>query len=187
VEDPIEYVHTPISAIVSQREIGTHVASYAAALEGAARSDADVFVIGEIRDVETLRHAIAIALGGRLVMATVNAKSASAAALRLVQAFPPGERADARTDLVASLQLVIGQRLLPGTDRLRPELALEVAPRHDLARGLAARSSEESLADLVKRGRVTRQTAMDHADSPPDLEELLVAHSPAVEKAQETS
>src|SRR5204863_3012765 len=93
IEDPLEFVHHRKRAVVSQREIGSHARTCSAAIDAAVREDADVIVIGELRDAETVRLAIMASEAGHLVLATMNAPSAAKTIDRLVESFPGTEQA----------------------------------------------------------------------------------------------
>jgi twitching motility protein PilT len=113
VEDPVEFVHPPKKAMMTQREVGTHTQSFATALKAALREDPDVIVVGELRDTETVRMALAASETGHLVLGTMNTPSAAKTIDRLIDLFPPADQAQVRMTLAGGLHLVISQRLLP--------------------------------------------------------------------------
>jgi twitching motility protein PilT len=113
LEDPIEFVHGPKGCLINQREIGRHTNSFASALRGALREDPDVIVVGEMRDLETIRLAIEASETGHLVIGTMNTSSAAKTVDRIVEAFPVGEQAQVRVMLSETLKVVIAQSLLP--------------------------------------------------------------------------
>jgi twitching motility protein PilT len=113
IEDPIEYVHRHKVAVVDQRQVGSDVPSFAAALRVVFREDPDVVLIGEMRDPETISAALTIAETGHLVLATLHTNDASQAIDRVVDAVPAGAQEQARTQLAACLSGVVYQRLLP--------------------------------------------------------------------------
>jgi len=115
VEDPIEFVHPERTALIHQREVGRHAPTFSRALRSALREDPDVVVVGELRDLETIRMALTAAETGHLVMATMHTTSAPAVVERLVKAFPPEERPQVRMSLSESLQWVVSQSLVPST------------------------------------------------------------------------
>jgi twitching motility protein PilT len=126
LEDPIEFVHNRIRAVVRQREVGVHVESFAAGLRDALREDPDVILVGEMRDLETISLAITAAETGHLVLSTLHTTRAHAAVDRIIDVFPEGRQAQIRLQLADSLRAVVTQRLLPqlgGTGRIA---ALEV-------------------------------------------------------------
>ena len=112
VEDPIEFRHTHIKSVITQREIGADVPSFSEALRRALRQDPDVILVGEMRDLETMSIALSAAETGHLVMATLHTNSAYSTITRIVDAFPPGQQETVRTQLAAALNLVLCQSLL---------------------------------------------------------------------------
>ena len=117
VEDPIEYVHPRKRSMISQREVGTHTKSFAAALKGSLREDPDVIVVGELRDTETVRMALSASETGHLVIGTMNTPNAAKTIERLIDLFPPGDQPQVRMTLAGGLRLIVSQRLVPSADR----------------------------------------------------------------------
>lgn len=113
IEDPIEYVHRDINAIVVQRQVGVHVQSFDRALLSALREDPDVIVVGELRDLETIRLALTAAETGHLVMGTMHTTSAALTVSRIVGAFPASQQWQVRAMLADSIKAIIAQQLLP--------------------------------------------------------------------------
>ena len=113
IEDPIEFVHSSRRCLVTQRQVGRDTPSFAAALRAALREDPDVILIGEMRDLETIRLALTAAETGHLVLATLHTSSAPKTVDRIIDAFPGGERESVRALFAESLQAVVSQRLLP--------------------------------------------------------------------------
>jgi twitching motility protein PilT len=113
LEDPIEYEHAPKKALVHQREIGTHAASFADGLRAALRESPDVIVVGELRDKETIAIALTAAETGHLVIGTLHAPNAAGAVDRIIDVFPEHQQRQVRTQLAAALRTVITQHLLP--------------------------------------------------------------------------
>lgn len=153
IEEPIEFVHTGKRSIVTQREVPTHAPSRAAALLASLHEDVDVLVPGEISDLASARHAIAAADNGTLVLATVTCLDAGSAVDRIVDFFPVDERAEARARLAGTLRLVVGQRLVPGVDRLRMHVAIEVLPSSMALYQLVRNGETSRIASLESRGR----------------------------------
>ncbi len=121
IEDPIEYVHQNNQCIIHQRELYTDVPSFACALRDSLRADPDVILVGEVRDLDTMRTAIAAAETGHLVFSTLHSRDCISTVNRLVGAFPAGEQAQIRQQLASTLRAVVSQRLLPsaaGTGRV---------------------------------------------------------------------
>jgi twitching motility protein PilU len=119
IEDPIEYLFTHDRCTVDQREVGIDTHSFADALRNAMRQAPDIIMIGEIRDRETMEHAIAYAETGHLCVSTLHAANASQALKRIINFFPENLHPQLRMDLSLNLQAVISQRLLPGRDSKR--------------------------------------------------------------------
>jgi twitching motility protein PilT len=117
IEDPIEFYHEHRTSIVTQREIGSDVPSFSEALRRALRQDPDVILVGEMRDLETIRAAVTAAETGHLVFGTLHTTGAAATVDRIVDAFPADQQEQIRTQLAASLVAVISQVLMPRRDR----------------------------------------------------------------------
>jgi len=114
IEDPVEYRYTPDRALIQQREVGSDTGSFATALRQALRQDPDVILIGELRDLETIRTALTAAETGHLVLATLHSADATSAVNRVIDVFPADQQAQIRSQLALSLEGCISQRLLPG-------------------------------------------------------------------------
>lgn len=185
VEDPVEYVHPRKRAMMSQREVGTHTKSFARALKGALREDPDVIVVGELRDLETVAMAVAASETGHLVIGTMNTPSAAKTIDRLIDMFPPGDQAQVRRTLAGGLKLIIGQRLVPSSDRKRVHAAVElltgtvalwnlireektyqIPSLQQRGRSLGIIRLDDSLAALVRAGKVNESDAAAFAESP---------------------
>ena len=192
VEDPVEYVHPRKRAMMSQREVGTNTRSFAAALKGSLREDPDVIVVGELRDTETVRMALAASETGHLVIGTMNTPSAAKTIDRLVDLFPPGDQQQVRMTLAGGLHLIVSQRLVPTSDGRGMAAAVELLPGsialwslirdnktyqipslQQRGKGFGIVRIDDSLADLVRAGRVTLATALTVAEAPDELEALL--------------
>jgi twitching motility protein PilT len=113
LEDPIEFVHTSNQCLITQREMGTHSQSFAHALRAALREDPDVILVGELRDLETIRLALTAAETGHLVLASLHTRSACATVERMVDVFDAHEKALVRTQLSDALVGVVSQTLCP--------------------------------------------------------------------------
>lgn len=192
VEDPVEYLHPKRSAMISQREVGTHTASFASALKASLREDPDVIVVGELRDTETVRMALSASETGHLVIGTMNTPSAAKTIDRLIDLFPPGDQQQVRMTLAGGLRLLVSQRLLPNADRSGLVVAAEVLPGsialwnmirdgktyqipslQQRGRGAGIVRLDDSLAELVRLGRTTIETAKAFAEDPEELERKL--------------
>jgi twitching motility protein PilT len=126
IEDPIEFVHHDIKAVVTQREIGFDTPSYASGLRAALRQDPDVILIGEMRDPETIETALTAAETGHLVFSTLHTLNATETINRIVSAFEPHQQEQVRLQLASVLKASISQRLLPKADGTGRALAAEV-------------------------------------------------------------
>jgi twitching motility protein PilT len=115
IEDPIEYVHDHKRSAVSQREVGADTASFSDALRAALREDPDVVLVGEMRDLDSIRFALTIAETGHLVFATLHTNDTAQALSRIVDVFPAEQQAQVRVQLAAALTGIVYQRLLPKT------------------------------------------------------------------------
>lgn len=113
VEDPVEFIHPHKQSIVNQREVGVDVANFADAVRAAMREDPDILLIGEMRDLETVKNAITMAETGHLVFGTLHTRSVSETVGRIVDLFPPEQQPTIRLQLANSIQSVISQQLLP--------------------------------------------------------------------------
>jgi len=192
VEDPIEYVHTRKKAVISQREVGTHTKSFAAALKGSLREDPDVIAVGELRDTETVRMALSASETGHLVISTMNTPSAAKAIERLIDLFPPGDQPQVRMSLAGGLRMIISQRLVPSTDRKTVKAAVELLPGssplwalirdnktfqipslQQRGKSLGIVRLDNSLAELVRSGHTTVEIAREYAEAPEQLDALV--------------
>lgn len=187
IEDPIEYVHHHMKSIVDQREVGIDTDSYSTALKNAMREAPDVIMIGEIRDRETMQHAIAYAETGHLCLSTLHANNANQAIDRIINFFPEDARNQLLMDLSLNLKAFISQRLIPGIDKKRVP-AMDVllnSPyvsdlihkgRIDEIKSAMAKSVDQgmctfdqSLFQLYKAGKISEEEALRNADSRNDL------------------
>ncbi|AKV02968.1 Twitching motility protein PilT [Labilithrix luteola] len=179
IEDPIEFVHSGKRSIVTQREVSTHARSRAAALAASLHEDVDVLALGEISDLASARHAIAAADNGTLVLATVTCLDAGAAVDRIVDYFPVEERAEARARLAGTLRLVVGQRLVPGIERTRMHVAIEVLPSSMALYQLVRSGETARIASLESRGRSAFVPKLEES-----LTELVRAKKVSLEAAR---
>jgi len=142
IEDPIEFVHQRKSCLISQREIGVHSMSFAAALHSALREDPDVILVGELRDLETMSIAVTAAEMGILVMGTLHTNGAAPTVDRMVNVFPSDKQSHVRTMLSTSLRGVISQQLLQRADKQGRIAALEILVNTPAAPGQARPARE---------------------------------------------
>lgn len=152
IEDPVEFIHTSRRSLVSQREVGRDTADFASALRAALREDPDVLLVGELRDLETMRLALAAAETGHLVLGTLHARGSASAMDRFVGVFPQGERDLVRTSLAASLAAVVCQRLLPraGGGRVAAHEVLVATPA---VRNLIRESRLSQIESAIQTGQ----------------------------------
>jgi twitching motility protein PilT len=185
VEDPIEFVHVSQKCLVSQREVGPHTHSFAAALKSALREDPDAILVGELRDLETIRLAITAAETGHLVFGTLHTASAAKTIDRIIDVFPADEKEMVRTMLSESLQAVISQTLCKTLDNQGRVAAHEImlgthAIRNLIREGKVAQmysniqtgsrmgmqTLDQSLANLVQSKRISPAEARSKAKMP---------------------
>ena len=188
IEDPVEYVHPHRNCIVTHREVGVDTDSWEVALKNTLRQAPDVIMIGEIRDRQTMEHAIAFSETGHLCLATLHSNSANQALDRIINFFPDDRRQQLLMDLSLNLRAVISLRLLPlvtGTGRVPAvEILLnsplvgdlifkgEVGGIKDVmkkSRELGMQTFDQSLFDLYEAGKVSYEDALRNADSVNDL------------------
>ena len=185
VEDPIEYVFEKKQCIVNQRQAGKHTKSFANALRAALREDPDIIVIGELRDLETISLAITAAETGHLVLGTLHTNNAIRTINRVLDVFPPKQQSQIRAMVSESLRAIVSQRLIPTADGARRTPALEVLYVKPAVSNLIREEKtfqirslmqtgradgmmllDDSIADLVKTGQVTKETARRFAEDP---------------------
>jgi twitching motility protein PilT len=191
VEDPIEFLHRHRTALVNQREVGDDVASIAEGLRSALRQDPDVLVASELPDVTSIRLALAAAETGHLVLATMRSLDAIGALGRIIDAVPSGDRDQVRIQLAATLRGIVVQQLVPAIDGGMALAAEVLMPTDTVLRairdddlsavpnamlqgsGSGMRTMDQSLSDLVRAGRVTREAALAVALDRAELDYLL--------------
>ncbi len=188
VEDPVEFVHPPKNCVVTQREVGLDTDSWEAALKNTLRQAPDVILMGEIRDRETMEHAIAFAETGHLCMATLHANSANQALDRVINFFPEERRAQLLMDLSLNLKAMICQRLIPRQDGKGRQAAVEIMLGSPLvsdlifkgevteikevmkkSRNLGMQTFDQALFDLFEQNVISYEDALRNADSVNDL------------------
>ena len=191
MEDPVEYVFTPKKCLVNQREVGNDTKSFHDALRNAMRQAPDIILIGEIRDLETMRMALTYALSGHLCLATLHANNAYQAMNRVISFFPLEVRPMLLQDLSVSLKAVISQRLIKTTDGKRTpamEVLLntrniqeliekgeitEIKEAMEKSMSPGSQTFEQDLFRLVRQGRISVDEALANADSATNLGLLL--------------
>ena len=181
MEDPIEYVHRHGSCIVTQREVPTDVATYAEGLKSALRESPDVILLGELRDQDTIGTAITAAEMAQLLFSTLHTTGAAGTVDRIIDAFPANQQRQIRIQLSMVLQAIVSQQLVPTVDgTLEPAFEIMISnaairnmireeKTHQLDSVIAAggeagmRTMDQSLFDMVQRGRITRETALQYS------------------------
>jgi twitching motility protein PilT len=163
VEDPIEFVHARRNCLISQREIGVHAPSFAAALHSALREDPDVILVGELRDLETMSMAVTAAEMGILVMGTLHTNGAGPTVDRMVNAFPADKQSHVRTMLSTSLRGVMSQQLLRKADGSGRVAALEILINTPAAANLIRQGKLDQLENTMQTGGAFGMRTMDSA------------------------
>jgi twitching motility protein PilT len=184
VEDPIEFVHEPKKCLINQRELGPHTLSFNNALRSALREDPDVILVGELRDLETIRLALTAAETGHLVFGTLHTSSAAKTIDRIVDVFPAAEKEMMRTMLSESLRAVISQSLLKTKDGsgrvaaheimvgtpairnlIRENKVAQMYSAIQTGQNLGMQTLDQCLLDLVRRNVVSSAEARNYAQN----------------------
>jgi twitching motility protein PilU len=195
IEDPIEYVHDHKNCLITQREVGVDTDSWEAALKNTLRQAPDVILIGEVRERETMEHAIAFAETGHLCMCTLHANSANQALDRIINFFPEERRAQLLMDLSLNLKGLISQRLIPLKDMKGRAAAIEILLNSPLisdlifkgevheikeimkkSREMGMQTFDQALFDLYEGGKIGYEDAMRNADSMNELRLQIKLH-----------
>jgi twitching motility protein PilT len=187
IEDPVEYMHSNRKAIIEQIEVGQDALDFAGSLRSILRQDPDVILVGEMRDAETIAMVLTAAETGHLVLSTLHTNDASQAVSRILDSFPLGNQPQMRQQLSLALLAVVAQQLVPSTGGLRYPV-VEILKASSGVRSLIRKgedhqlysaistgrnegmvSMEQSLAEMVRSGRINRETALAHCFRPEDL------------------
>jgi twitching motility protein PilU len=196
IEDPIEYTHPHRNSVVTQREVGVDTQSWEHALKNTLRQAPDVILIGEVRERETMQHAVDFAETGHLCLCTLHANSANQALDRIINFFPEERKTQLLMDLSLNLKAMISQRLIPlkeGKGRcpaveimLNSPLIADLIFKGDVheikeimkkSRELGMQTFDQSLFDLFEAGKITYEDALRNADSVNDLRLSIKLHS----------
>src|SRR3982750_2650111 len=188
IEDPVEFVHPHKNCVITQREVGIDTDGWEQALKNTLRQAPDVILMGEIRDRETMEHAVAFAETGHLCLATLHANSANQALHRIINFFPEERRAQLLMDLSLNLRSLISQRLVPTEDGQGRIAAVEVLLNTPLvsdmifkgevgeikeimkkSRNLGMQTFDQALFDLFESNAISFDDAIRNADSANDL------------------
>jgi twitching motility protein PilT len=192
IEDPIEFLHRHRRCLVNQREVGSDARGFAEALRAGLRQDPDVILLGEMRDLETISTALTAAETGHLVFATLHTRGAAGTIDRIIDVFPAEQQGQVRAQLAAGLEGIVTQTLLPTADGQGRVAAVEIlipdyAVRNLIRQrkleqiysvmqtgtGRGMQTMEQSLCDLVLRGTVTQDAALESSSYPDQLLGLL--------------
>ena len=163
VEDPVEFVHPHKNCVVTQREVGLDTDSWEAALKNSLRQAPDVILMGEIRDRETMEHALAFAETGHLCLATLHASSANQALDRIINFFPEERRAQLLMDLSLNLKAVVSQRLVPKQDSKGRFAAVEIMLNSPLISDLIFKGDVSEIKEIMKKSRSMGMQTFDQA------------------------
>ncbi|MBK8062813.1 MAG: PilT/PilU family type 4a pilus ATPase [Betaproteobacteria bacterium] len=184
IEDPVEYVHPHLNCLITQREVGVDTDSWHVALKNTLRQAPDVILIGEIREMEVMEHAIAFAETGHLALGTLHANNSNQAMDRIINFFPEARRHQLLMDLSLNLKAVVSQRLIPLREGKGRAAAVEVLLNSPLisdlifkgeihgikeimkkSRELGMQTFDQALFDLYEAGRISYEDALRFADS----------------------
>jgi len=163
IEDPVEFIHPHGNCIVTQREVGVDTDDWATALKNTLRQAPDVIQIGEIRDRDTMDHAIAFAETGHLCLATLHANNANQALDRIINFFPEERRQQLLMDLSLNLKGMISQRLIPNKDGGGRKAALEILLNSPLMSDLIFKGQVHEIKELMKKSREHGMQTFDQA------------------------
>jgi twitching motility protein PilT len=192
IEDPVEYVHSNRKAIIEQIEVGQDAPDFAGSLRGILRQDPDVILVGEMRDAETMAMVLTAAETGHLVLSTLHTNDAAQAVSRILDSFPLSNQPQIRQQLSLALLAVVAQQLVPTIGKGERYPVVEILKASGGVRSLIRKgedhqlysaistgrnegmiSMEQSLAEMVRSGRINRDTAMAHCFRPEDLTRYL--------------
>ncbi|HDZ90000.1 MAG: type IV pilus twitching motility protein PilT [Deltaproteobacteria bacterium] len=163
IEDPIEFVHKSMEAIVNHREVGTHTRSFSAALRGALREDPDIILVGEMRDLETISLAIEASATGHLVFATLHTTSAAKTVDRIIEVFPVDQQQQIRNTLADGIRAVVAQNLFRRIDRKGRCAALEIMVGTPAVRNLIREGKTFQIPSMIQTGRKYGMQTLDDA------------------------
>jgi twitching motility protein PilT len=192
IEDPVEYLHPNRSAIIEQIEVGLDAPDFAGSLRSIMRQDPDVILVGEMRDPETIALVLTAAETGHLVLSTLHTNDASQAVSRILDSFPSGNQPQIRQQLSLALLAIVAQQLVPSSDGKGRLPAVELLNASNPVRNLIRKGEdhqlysaistgraegmitmEQCLAEMVRAGRISRETAVAHCFRPDELPRYL--------------
>ncbi|REJ73572.1 MAG: PilT/PilU family type 4a pilus ATPase [Acidobacteria bacterium] len=163
IEDPVEFVHQPRRSLISHREVGSDTCDFAAAIRGAVRQDADVLLVGEMRDLETIKAALTAAEMGALVFGTLHTNSAAKTIDRVVEGFPAEEQSQVRTSFAASVRAIVSQVLLRRPDGAGRVAALEILLRAPGLENALREGNQGMVQSILQGGKARGMQTMDDA------------------------
>ncbi|MDZ7937739.1 MAG: PilT/PilU family type 4a pilus ATPase [Rhodoferax sp.] len=163
IEDPVEFVHAHKNCVITQREVGLDTDSWEAALKNTLRQAPDVILMGEIRDRETMEHAVAFAETGHLCLATLHANSANQALDRIINFFPEERRSQLLMDLSLNLKALVSQRLIPKQDGKGRMAAVEIMINSPLISDLIFKGEVSEVKEIMKKSRQAGMQTFDQA------------------------
>lgn len=191
IEDPVEYVFEPKKALIDQREVKIDTPDFQTALKGVFRQDADIVMIGEMRDKETISTAVSAAETGHLVISTLHTNTASQTVERIIDTFPSDQQGQIRLQLAGSLLGIFSQRLVPRisgglvpayellinnaavANLIREKRTHEIASVIETSSGEGMIDLNRCLAELVRNGEITAENAFLYSTNPKTLERML--------------
>ena len=188
IEDPVEYVHSNRNSIIEQIEVGQDAPDFAGAVRSILRQTPDVILVGEMRDPETIATVLTAAETGHLVLSTLHTNDTPQAISRILDSFPSANQAQVRQQLSLSMLGIVAQQLVPAVDGTGRYPAVEIMMGTHAVRNLIRRAQdhqlytaistgraegmitmEQSLAEMVRAGRITRETALAHCFRPSEI------------------
>jgi len=192
IEDPVEFVHSNRQSIIEQIEVGQDAPDFAGSLRSILRQNPDVILAGEMRDSETMATVLTAAETGHLVLSTLHTNDTSQAVSRILDSFPTANQPQIRQQLSLALLAVVAQQLVPAADKALRYPAVEILMASSGVRSLIRKgedhqiysaistgrgegmiSMEQSLAELVRTGRISRETAAAHCFHPEELRRYM--------------
>ena len=188
IEDPVEYLHANRTCVIEQIEVGPDAPDFASSVRSIVRQSPDVILVGEMRDPETIATVLTAAETGHLVLSSLHTNDTSQAVSRILDSFPAGNQAQIRQQLSLALLAVVAQQLIPGKHGLGRVPAVEILTGSNAVRNLIRKGDdhqlytaistgraegmitmEQSLAELVKAGTISRESALAHCFRPDEL------------------
>ena len=163
IEDPIEFVHQSQGCLINHREVGTHTKSFSAALRGSLREDPDIILVGEMRDLETIRLALEAANTGHLVFGTLHTTSAAKTIDRVIEVFPAEEQAQVRNSLSTGLKVVVAQNLFKRVDKRGRCAALELLVCTAAVGNLIREGKTVQIPSAIQTGKQYGMQTLDDA------------------------